>query len=132
MEPLLELLHAVGAQAAAGALIGHRGVREPVADHPFAGGQRGPNQALEMIAARGEGEERLGPRVGGLVQEPVADRLAELGPARLARHHHGDAVIPQPLGAAAEVSALAGAVDALEGDEAPGQRTALLHRALRW
>ncbi|GAB1460827.1 hypothetical protein MASR2M50_26010 [Thauera sp.] len=71
-----------------------------------------------MLAARGEHQHGLGLEVHGLMQQQLAQALAERGPARLAglvdieagslqqRHHRGD------------LAALAGAVDAFEGDEA--------------
>jgi hypothetical protein len=63
-------------------------------------------------------QQGLGADVHRLVQEQRTELLAERRPARLAGHHHfAPASASQPLGKPLQMRALAGAVDAFEGDE---------------
>ena len=118
MHPGLEGVELGAIQPAPANLVGEGGVGEAVAHHPAPGGERGLDARGQVLAARGEHQHGLGLEVHRLVQQQLAQALAERRAAGLAslvdvdagglqqRHHRGD------------LAALAGAVDAFEGDEA--------------
>ena len=74
-----------------------------------------------MVAAAGEHHQRLGQTVlRGATQHQLAQALGQLGAARLARLHQLAAAGAQAFGQTRQVRALAGAVDAFDGDELRG------------
>lgn len=107
-----------GVETAPAALVGKAGVGEAVADHGAAGGQGRLDLLHEVVTPRREDEQGLRQRIHGLVQHQLAQPLGQRRAARLARQHHVVATPAQPGHGAVEVRALAGAVDAFEGDEA--------------
>ena len=97
-------------------------IREAVAEHGVAAGERRADQPLEMVAAGGGEEQDLGlrrPAAGGAAHHELADRLRPRGAAGLARLHHAGAGGAQAGGQRAQLRGLARPVDALEADEAP-------------
>ena len=105
-------------EAAAGALVGQRGVDEAVEQHPGPGLEPGPQALVDELRARGRVEQRLGARVAAQVGvlDEVADALRERHAARLAQQLDGP--LARELGVQRRRERrLSGAVDALERDE---------------
>src|SRR5690606_21299581 len=84
--------------------------------------QRGFDLRREVLAAGGEHQHRLGLEVHRLVQQQLAQALAERRAAGLAGVHHVDAAGLEQGDRGGDLGALAGAVDALEGDETAAGR----------
>ena len=72
-------------QPAPANLVGEGGVGEAVAHHPAPGGERGLDARGQVLAARGEHQHGLGLEVHRLVQQQLAQALAERRAAGLAR-----------------------------------------------
>ena len=114
----VELEDGVDPEVAATALVGDRRVDVPVADDGCATLERGPDHLVDVLGASGGVERDLSPRRDVIaVEDEVAHLLAERRPARLAREHDVDALALERLGEEPRLGRLAGAVDALEGDE---------------
>src|SRR5258706_15251051 len=107
----------IARQAAPAALVGVGRVTESVAHDPGAGRERGLDHVGHMLGARREHEERLGLGVHRAVPHQLADLLAGMRTAGLARERGGVAARAHQLAQELEVRRLAGAVDALERDE---------------
>jgi hypothetical protein len=110
---------------AARSLIGFGGVGVAVAEDDGAGGEGGLDDLGDGLGAVGEHEGHLSQRTdgaeGGLgagVEEYGAETVAERGGAGLAQADDGAAGGSEPGGEAAHLRGFAGAVQALEGDEA--------------
>jgi hypothetical protein len=73
-----------------------------------------------VLLARGEHQQQLGVGVHLLVQQKFAQGFAERGAAGLAGDDDLVALPAQPVGDEIQMGALAGAVDAFEGDESAG------------
>src|SRR5215468_4361287 len=105
------------------ALVRVRGVGEAIADHPDPFVEPRPDVALAMLAPRREHQQRFGERRHRLVQQDLAQALAQRCPAWLASH-------PDLVSGALEqrleprqVRALACTIDAFDGDEAAATNT---------
>jgi hypothetical protein len=72
---------------------------------------------FEVFAAGGEHQQGFGLEVHGLVQQQFAELLAKRRAAGFAGAHHRSAVAANKRRGSGNMTALAGAVDALEGDE---------------
>lgn len=115
---------AVGAEVAAGALVGLGGVGVAVAEDNVAAVEGGEDDLVEGLGAVGEHEGHLGGG-GDLaelgfasgVEQDAADAVAEAGAAGLAEGDDAMAFGFERGGEPAELGGLAGAVQALEGDE---------------
>jgi hypothetical protein len=70
-----------------------------------------------VAVPRREHQQGLGERVHRVVQHQRAQLLGQFGAAGFARADDLGAALAQPLGQCVDVRGLAGAVDALEGDE---------------
>ena len=115
---------AVGAEAAAGALVGFGAVGVAVAEDDGSGGEGGEDDLVESLGAVGEHEGHLGfggddAEVGFAagVEEDGADAVAEGRASGLAK---GDDRVAGGLergGKVLELGGFAGAVEAFEGDE---------------
>jgi hypothetical protein len=118
----------LGARNAARApLIGDGGIGEAVGDDPDPLFQRRPYGTHEVVAARRSNEERLGDRVPAprvTADEKVAQLFGARGASRLACRHRADARAPECLDEKPDLSGLAGAFAAFEGDETSPQRFA--------
>jgi hypothetical protein len=66
------------------ALVGERGIGEAVAQDDLPRRQRRSDHALDVVAARGERQQRLGHPVHRLAQQQLAQPLSERRAARLA------------------------------------------------
>ena len=112
---------AVGALAVA--LVGHGAVGEAVGDDVHAGGEGGEDRAVEVLGAGGEVKVRFGtggPAVGA-GEEHGAEGFGAGCAARFAGEQDGVAGGGERVGQEAGLRALAGALPALQGDEAAGQ-----------
>jgi hypothetical protein len=126
---------AVGAEAAAGTLVGLGGVGVAVAEDDGAFGQCGEDDLAEGLSAVGEHEGHLG--FGGdvaesgfaaRVEEDGADAVAEGCAAGLAEGDDAVSVGFECGGEVLELRGLAGAVEAFKGDEeCLGHDASLLH-----
>jgi hypothetical protein len=117
VDPAFEVAQHALVLAAAGALVRERRVGEAVAQDGVAARQRRHDHAVEVVAARGEDEQRLDDAVHLLVQQQLAQVLGERRPTRLARADDAPTACAQARGERLDVRRLAGAVDPLEGDE---------------
>lgn len=111
----------VTVQAAPGALVGPGGVHETVAQHPFATGQGGPDQSVQVLGTGGEHQQQFGGIGHGLLagrQQHLTDALRQFGTARLPGNTHRLAALTQAFGHPFQVDALAGALTAFKSDEA--------------
>jgi len=70
-----------------------------------------------MLAPGGEHDQCLGVRMHGVVQNDLAQFLAQRRAARFAGEHHGSALRPEMLRQPFDMTALAGSIDAFKGDE---------------
>jgi hypothetical protein len=113
----LEDLQQRDALAPAEALVGERRVGEAVAQHDVAALERRRDHPRDVVAPRGEHEQRFAHAVHRAVQHELAQLLCEIGAAGLAGAHDAAAGGAQRLGGRRDVRRLAGAVDAFEGDE---------------
>src|SRR6185437_4859433 len=108
-------------QVARRALIGAGRIGEPVANHPGAALERRQNRLLQMVGAGGGEHERLSGRAE-IGRKAGKDRLSErLGARRaagLAGADHGKTECGETLLEPPRLDRLAGALPALEGDEA--------------
>ena len=106
----------LGAEAAPDPLVSDGGVDEPVAHHIAPLLDRPGDDARAKLGAGGAEEEQLSARIEleRRVFEQPADPLADLGAARLAQQERRRA---ERLVQQRRLGGLAGAVDALEGDE---------------
>jgi hypothetical protein len=110
--------------AAGIALVGKGRIGKAVGDDPAPFGERRPDRALEMVAARRVDEERLGERVppaGIAADEEFADILGPGRAARLARRRDRYSLLLQPLDEKAQLGRLAGAFAAFDRQEASRQ-----------
>ena len=114
--------YGVEVEAAPVALIGDGRGREAVGEHQRAGRQRRFDHLADVLGAVGEIEKQLGQRMRRVaaVQEELAQRLPERGSARLDGDLDAVAVAPQRLRGAVDLGRLAGALGALERDQAAG------------
>jgi hypothetical protein len=117
MYPMLELLEFAAFEPAAATLVGVGGVSEAVADDPLAPRQRRFDEAREMFAAGRKHEQGFGLDVHVRAEQDFADFLADFGAAGLAGNLHYSALPPEARCQPFDVAALAGPVDALEGNE---------------
>ncbi len=120
----------VARHAAGGALVGERAGDEAIGEDEFAGAERGADAHLDELGAAGHVKERfaaerdvfaVGLIGGAVVEEDVADPLADDGAAGLADFADGDGGVAAGLDEADELGGLAGAVGAVEDDEASGE-----------
>ena len=103
------------------ALIGAATVEESIANHPGSGAQCGPDPLLDMIGPGGREQQRLAMRAPAphrTLHQQAANRLRALTAAGLARHQCLDPTRAQRLGKQPRLSRFAGALPALERDEA--------------
>ncbi len=121
VDPLLQLADARQRHAVAAALVGVGRVGEAVAQHPVAAGERRPDHEVEVLAPRGEHQQRLRCRASSARAAP-ARAASRPAACRRARALVTTACPRAEICAAShcDVRALAGAVDAFEGDEAAG------------
>ena len=122
LHPLLQLLQHAKVEAASGALVREGGVGEAVAQHRAALLQRRPDASQQMIAACGEDQQRLAQRVHRLMQHQFAQPLGQLAATRFTRQQYRLTTRAQPVLQCGNVRGLAGAVDALESDEASARQ----------
>ena len=114
----VQVEHACQPQAARDPLVGDGRVHVPVAEDGDAPLERRRDHLLHVLRPRGRIQQRLCPRRDvAAVKDEVADRLAELSPARLARRQHLLAVRLEPRPQELGLSRLARPVEAFEGDE---------------
>ena len=120
----VDLRDGIGGQLAGDALINGGGIEEAVAEHVFAGEKRGRDDLAHQLRAGGGEEQQLGLGTHlvalGVVDDDVADLLADLGAAGLAG---GDDVLAGLLQMGREQGNLGGfaaAFGAFEGDEFAG------------
>ena len=121
----MELAQPVARHAATEALIGFGRIGEAVAQHDAARRERGPDGRDEMAAPRRHHEQRLAlavPALGRAGEKEAPDLLGARRPARLARRQHILAAVPQRLREKRDLRRLAGALAALEGDEAAARQ----------
>ena len=132
-EGAVEVEDRSGAELAAAALVGLRGVGEAIAEDDVAAVEGGLDDLGDGLGAVGEHEGELGEGVdgaegliGGGGDEKGADAIAEGGSAGLAGGDDGmtsgEEVIAQEL----ELRGFAGAVGAFEGDEVSARHGASL------
>ena len=119
-----EPLQYVEIEAAAAALISKGGVGITVAEDHVAACKRGFDDLPQMVAARGEDQQRLGHRVHGLVQHELAQALGQRRPAGLARERDLASRIAEGLGQGVDVGGLAGPINAFKGNEKTGHQRA--------
>lgn len=119
-------------QSACIALIGQGGVAETVTEHDGVLREGRFDDLYDMLAARGEDEERLGfwrDRFRRTIQQERADMFRERGPARLAGFHGAIASAPKMLSQQSGLGRFAAALDAFQRNEqASGVSPALSHR----
>jgi hypothetical protein len=114
----VEVEHAVEPEPAPDPLVCDRRVDVAVADDCLASLERGPNDLLDVLRTGGRVEKRLRPGLDvAAVQDELADLLAELGAAGLARRENSLSVSLQPHSQELRLRRLARAVEAFEGDE---------------
>jgi hypothetical protein len=105
-------------EAARDALVRDRRVDVAVAEHRRAALERGPDDLLDVLRPRGGVQERLRPwRHVPAVQHELADLLAELGAARLARQHDISPVGLEPVAEELRLRRLPRSVEPFEGHE---------------
>src|SRR5215510_14689716 len=105
------------------ALVGQGAVGVAVTEYDAAARQARADHLAHQLGARGRIEQYLGPRLHGAVAQivqQIADLLADLRAARLAREQYGPAQPRQVLGQRLDLSGFARAIRALEGDEVAG------------
>ena len=103
--------------AVAAPLVRVRGVGETVAHDPVAARQRRADHLVDVLAPRGEHQQRLGVMRHGHAQQQFAQLLAEGRATRFARGRYAMAARADCLCEPRRVRALAGAVDTFERDE---------------
>ena len=105
-----------------GALVGERGVDEAVEQHPLAVLEQRHELLGDELRPRRGVEQRLGARVDRelRVLDELADPLRQLDPAGLAQHQQLAPARGQLAGQPGDQRGLAGAVEALDGDESSG------------
>jgi len=118
MNPLLQRCKTRLVEPATAHLIGVGGVGETVGYHPLSGGQGRFDQCRQMFAPGGEHQHGFGFEVHRLMEQELAELFAKGRAARLARLHDGDAAGFDERHGRGDLAALAGTVDAFEGDEA--------------
>ena len=82
-------------------------------------GQRRADDLAQMIAPRGKGQQHLGQRIHGFVQQQPAQLFGQWRAAGFTRQHHFAPGAAQGVGEQCDMRGLARAIDALEGDEEP-------------
>ena len=115
----------VGAELAAAALVGQRGVDEAVQQHPAPGGQQRRDALGDELGARRGVEQRLGPRVDlerGVLHER-ADPLGQRDAAGLAQQLDVASARAQRRRQGVGERRLARPVEALDRDEPSAHRT---------
>src|SRR3954468_13731924 len=113
-----QVAHAFLAERPAGALVGDRRVEIAVADDVLATLERGPDDACDVLGARGGVERRLRPGAHRLaVEDELAHRLADTRAARFAGRLPRSPLVAEPLGEQRGLGALARPVDSFEGYE---------------
>ena len=120
VDPGLELADARGRHAVPSPLVGEGRVAEAIAHHPVAPRQCRTDHLREVLAARGEHQQRLAVVRHWLVEEQFAQRLAQRRAPGLARRHRAVSRGHDAVDHPGDVRALAGAVDAFDGDELRG------------
>jgi hypothetical protein len=115
----LELAQEFSRDEMAAALVGVGRVGEAIAQHPIAARERRFDDLHDVLAARREHQQRLGFVRHRLREQQLAQRFAERRAAGLARADDAMAAFGERVGEPSRMRALAGAVDAFEGDEAP-------------
>ncbi len=116
----LDLVQKRGIDGAGGALVDARRIDEAVAKHDLAAPERRADHLLDMVGARGGKQQRLhlrAERLGSAGKDHVADRFRARRSARLARHHHGVALVAQLLRQPPDLRRLARPFPAFERDE---------------
>jgi hypothetical protein len=111
---------------ALGALVGPRGIFEPVKDNDHARPERGPHNRLQVLRPVGAEEQQLclgAPSFafGPLSQQERAQTPAQPRPAWLLGDHEGQAPLGQPFRKEAGLGGLPGALYALECDQEAAQ-----------
>ena len=114
---VVEVLQELHVDAASIALVGERGVGEPVAHHPLAACERRADHLRHHLRARRQEEQHLASRHGRvlhLVAHERADQLRHPRAAWLARHDDFLSLLPEPFGQGLHLSGLAAALRSLE------------------
>ncbi len=115
-------------EPAAGSLVGHRGVVEPVTQHDVAPAERGLDHLVDNLGAGRLVDEQLGPVAHGAVgriEHHAPQRLAHCRAARLAQAQHRAPMLFQKPREEADLGGLAHPVAPLEGDEDAARRCGL-------
>src|SRR5205823_2697130 len=110
------LLH-LAIESAPAALVGESRVAESVAQDPAASRKRRLDHLCEVLAARGEHEDRLGLRLHRDAQDELAQLLAHWRSARLARHDEIGTAGADAAREELDMRRFAGAIDAFQRDE---------------
>ena len=110
------------------ALIRHRRIEEPIADHPHPGRQRRPDRLLHMFGPSGKVQQHLSRRgpVRRIAEQEVAQNLRPRRTARLARPQYRQTKLHQRIRQQPSLSGLAGALATLQRYEPPEGHPALL------
>jgi len=135
-EKLMELKHRLGTEFAATALIRFRRIREAVAENDASFRQRWENHFVNMLRARGEHERHLGEgrkSGGGGVEQKFTNFFAGRSTSRLASDRYRVAVGSQRARQFFHLRALAGAVEAFEGNKfSAGGHLGMIAGASQW
>ena len=126
--PHVERQHVLLAETARRPLVRERRVDVAVADHDLALAEGRADQRRNVLRASRREQQRLGPRLhvaGVVVQQQFAQLLTHDRASGLARDEDVDPPRLEVLRGQADLRALAGALDALEGDEQPCRRRTL-------
>src|SRR5574338_42332 len=125
VHPALQGLDPIPCHAAAARLVRVSGIGEAVAQHPFSITEGRQDYPLQMFAAGGEHEQHLGFGIQpfSAAEHDFAQPLAHRCSARFTGDADSDPALCQEVRKPSQVGGLAGAIEALEGDElAAGHR----------
>lgn len=112
--------HRFAAQLAPATLVGFGRVGKAIAENNFPVRNRGFDDFLDMLRARGKHQGKLCHRIkssSGAVEQELADLFSSFGSTRFARDHHLAALLTQAARQFFELRAFATTVQSLKGDE---------------
>ena len=111
--------HRLHSQRAPCALVGERGIDEPIQQHDDVFGQQRSHQLLHELCAGGGVEERLGASGDGQrgVLDERADALGDVDSAGLSQQLHGAVARGDLAGEGVRERGLAGTVEPLDRDQ---------------